>query len=145
VSARGSVSPETRLASCRRPSRAASKGSYTETCAEYFISFATHLRYPFTIEPEYFEISFSKGSTGLGEAIKVYIQLNQVDGKLMRLGGSVELRTRAIVRRAKILHLLPEGFNEEWPLSGRILENGERCSWREKVEPKTQSTTDGHT
>ncbi len=89
------------------------------------------------MEPEYFEISFSKGSTGLGEAIKVYIQLNQVDGKLMRVGGSAEMRTRAIVRRAGILHLLPEGPNEEWPLSGRILESGERGSWKEEVEAKT--------
>src|SRR6476646_940940 len=88
------------------------------------------------MEPEYFEISFSKGSTGLGEAIKVYIQLNQVDGKLMRLGGSVELRTRAIVRRAGILPLLPEGLKEEWPLSGRVLENNEKSSWKEEVEPK---------
>ena len=54
----------------------------------------------------------------------------------MRLGESVELRTRAIARRAGILHLLPEKLNEEWPLSGRILENGERGSWKEEVEPK---------
>jgi hypothetical protein len=79
---------------------------------------------------------FQKVSTGLGEAIKVYIQLNQLDGKLMRLGGSVELRTRAIVRRAGILPLLPERVNEEWPLSGRVLENNEKSSWKEEVEPK---------
>jgi hypothetical protein len=91
------------------------------------------------MEPEYFEISFSKGSTGLGEAIRVYIQLNRMDAELMRLGGSAELRTRAIVRRAGILHLLPEELYEEWPLSGRILGNGERGTWKEEVEPTIAS------
>jgi hypothetical protein len=88
------------------------------------------------MEPVYFEISFSKGSAGCGEYFTVYVQLNQEDKTLMQLGGSVELRTRAIVRRAGILYLLPGGLDEDWPLSGRILENGDRGSWDGKVEPR---------
>ena len=109
-------------------------GPSWQPAADYFrLLFATHLEYSSPMEPEYFEISFSKGRAG--EYFKVYVQLNLEDKTLLQLGGSVELRTRAIVRRAGILYLLPVGVDEDWPLSGRILENGDRSSWNGRTEP----------
>jgi hypothetical protein len=83
----------------------------------------SHLKLP-AMEPTYFEVLFSKSGVQHVEHFSVCIELNDEDKSVLELGGSVEVRTRAIVRRSGILHFLPNGLDDDWPCSGRVMTCG---------------------
>jgi hypothetical protein len=74
------------------------------------------------MQPQYFEAIFSGRHGGVTRNVRVCVELNDEDKKLLSSGKSTELIAQAIVRRTGILDLLPAGLDNEWQRSGRILD-----------------------
>src|SRR5258708_33197869 len=89
------------------------------------------------MDPAYYELTFSSDSGG-GYRVyfRIYVELNDDDREVLRLGGTPELNTLAIVTRAGILRFLPDEINSDWLHYGRILSRDSRPSWDIGIEPQ---------
>ena len=74
------------------------------------------------MQTQFLEVIFSGSHWGVTRNVRVCVELNDEDKKLLSVGKSRELITQAIERRAGILDLLPAGLDDVWQHSGRVLD-----------------------
>ena len=91
------------------------------------------------METVYFEVTFKRGSVRHCQHFKTYIELNDQDLDLRNSEWSMELKTREIVKRVGILDILPNGVVDDWPYSGRIVDNYVEDPWTMAAKPTTLS------
>jgi hypothetical protein len=87
------------------------------------------------MEPSYFEVIFSKSGLLQDEYWRVCIELDDRDKALLKSKVSVELKTRFIVWRAKVLDLLPVGLDDYWPRFGSVLQHSAIGTWDGNSKP----------
>jgi hypothetical protein len=87
------------------------------------------------MEPVYFEVTFKKGSVNYTEYFKTYIELTDQDLDVRNENWSMESKTSEIVRRVGILDILPTGISDDWPRSGRIIDDPLEIPWDSAVTP----------
>ena len=87
------------------------------------------------MEPSYFEVIFSKSGLLQDEYWRVCIELDDRDKALLNSKVSVELKTRFIVWRAKVLDLLPIGLDDYWPRLRNVLEHNIIGTWDGDSKP----------
>jgi len=88
------------------------------------------------MDPAYYELTFSSDSGGYRVYFRIYVELNDDDREVLRLGGTPELNTRAIVTRAGILRFLPDEINSDWVRYGRTMARNSRPFWDIGIEPQ---------
>jgi hypothetical protein len=91
----------------------------------------------------FFGLTFSTGAGENRESFRVSIEFDEEDEDL--LGGSfVNARPRVIVRSAAILGLLPIDVDDDWSLSGTLLDRATKDFWiRTRLQRFSVDTTFG--
>jgi len=84
----------------------------------------------------FFELTFSEGAGENRVYFRVYVELNDLDSDLLLNIIPEQLKCRAIVRRTKILEVLPGDLNDDWHLFGRIT-RAPRRFWDRGIDPRT--------